>query len=176
MRTYLRNRTPGGLYFFTVNLAERRGNTLLTDQIAHLREAFRTTLAVHPVSVEAIVVLPDHLHCLWRMPEGDDDYATRWRLIKARFSASLPAGEQVSRSRLRKGERGIWQRRYWEHLVRDEMDRARHLDYIHYNPVKHGHAAHARDWPHSSFARWVKRGAYAEDWGAANEVQRMDRE
>ena len=176
MRTYLRNRTPAGLYFFTVNLAERHGNTLLTDQVACLREAFRSTLTSHPGVMEAVVILPDHLHCLWQMPEGDDDYAKRWRLIKSRFSAAIPPSERRSESRLRKGERGIWQRRYWEHLIRDEADRVRHLDYIHYNPVKHGHVARAGDWPHSSFARWVERGAYADDWGATDDVRLMNRE
>jgi putative transposase len=169
MRTYLRNRTPGGVYFFTVNLAERNGNALLTKNIGLLREAFRETLADHPVETEAMVVLPDHLHCLWRMPEGDHAYASRWRLIKARFSMALAEGERRSASRLRKGERSIWQRRYWEHLIRDEDDYARHADYIHYNPVKHGHAARAADWPHSTFARWVGRGVYPEDWGESGE-------
>mgnify|MGYP001598072799 FL=1 len=165
MRTYLRNRTPGGLYFFTVNLAERGGNALLTENIGLLREAFRQTFADHPVEAEAMVVLPDHLHCLWRMPEGDHAYGMRWRLIKGRFSMAVAEGERRSASRLRKGERGIWRRRYWEHLIRYEDASARHVDYIHYNPVKHGHAARAADWPHSTFAHWVGRGVYPEDWG-----------
>ena len=115
--------------------------------------------------------MPDHLHCLWRMPEGDHAYDRRWRLIKARFSMALAEGERRSASRLRKGERGIWQRRYWEHLIRDEDDYARHVDYIHYNPVKHGHAARAADWPHSTFTRWVEQGAYVEDWGGKDESE-----
>jgi len=167
MRTYLRNRTLGGVYFFTVNLAQRNGNTLLTQNIGSLHEAFRHVLNDHPVAVEAMVVLPDHLHCLWRMPEGDHAYGMRWRMIKARFSMAVAGGEQRSASRMRKGERGIWQRRYWEHLIRDDGDFARHADYIHYNPVKHGHAARAADWPHSTFMRWVKRGVYAEDWAGS---------
>jgi len=167
MRTYLRNRTPGGVYFFTVNLAQRNGNTLLTENIGALHEAFRCVLKDHPVAVEAMVVLPDHLHCLWRMPEGDHAHGMRWPMIKARFSMTVAGGEQRSASRLRKGERGIWQRRYWEHLTRDDGDFARHVDYIHYNPVKHGHAARAADWPYSTFMRWVKRGAYAEDWAGS---------
>jgi len=163
MRTYLRNRTPGDVYFFTVNLAQRNGYALLTENIGSLYEAFRYVLNDHPVAVEAMVVLTDHLHCLWRMPGGDHAYGMRWRLIKARFSMVIAEGERRSASRLRKGERGIWQRRYWEHLVRDDDDFARHVDYIHYNPVKHGHAATAADWPHSTFARWVGRGVYPED-------------
>jgi putative transposase len=175
MRTYLRNRTPGALYFFTVNLAERRGNTLLTDRIDHLREAFRRTFATHLAVMDAAVVLPDHLHCIWQLPPGDDDYPARWRLIKSHFSRSLEPGERRSESRLRKGERGIWQRRYWEHLIRDEQDYARHVDYIHYNPVKHGLVASAKDWPYSTFFRWVSRGVYTEDW-ASNELDDMERE
>jgi putative transposase len=174
MRTYLRNRTPGGLYFFTVNLAERRGNTLLIDEIEHLRAAFRQTFAAHPVTMDAIVILPEHLHCIWQLPPDDEAYPTRWRLIKAHFSRLLESGEYRSRSRVRKGERGIWQRRYWEHLIRDEQDYARHVDYIHYNPVKHGLVTQAKDWPYSTFSRWVAQGIYAPDWGASTGVQGLD--
>ncbi|MDR2239209.1 MAG: transposase [Zoogloeaceae bacterium] len=164
MRTYLRNRTAGGLYFFTVNLAERGENTLLVDRVAQLREAFRDTLKAHPAIMDAAVILPDHLHCIWQLPPGDDGYPTRWRLIKSHFSRALAPDEYRSASRLRKGERGIWQRRYWEHLIRDDEDYARHVDYIHYNPVKHGLTARAKDWPHSTFSRWVARGIYTENW------------
>jgi putative transposase len=165
MRTYIRDRTPGGLYFFTVNLAERRGNTLLVDRIDCLRAAFRETFATYPAVMDAVVILPEHLHCIWQLPPGDDAYPTRWRLIKSRFSRWLEPGERRTESRLHKGERGIWQRRYWEHLIRDEQDYARHVDYIHYNPVKHGLVARAKDWPYSTFSRWVGRGVYHENWG-----------
>jgi len=167
MRTYLRDRTPGGCYFFTVNLADRKRSTLI-EHIDALRDAFRRTLADHPVQVDAIVVLPDHLHCLWKLPPGDTDFPRRWRLIKARFAAQVADDVLPNASRRRRGERGVWQRRYWEHLIRDDADHARHLDYIHFNPVKHGHAASARDWPYSSFHRWVARGVYTEDWGSAS--------
>lgn len=110
------------------------------------------------------------------MPQADVNYATRWRLIKARFSQSLAKTEPRSNSRVRKGERGVWQRRFWEHLIRDDEDFARHLDYIHYNPVKHGCAARAADWPYSTFQKWVKRGVYAEDWGTAGATHGFDRE
>lgn len=170
MRIYKRVKITGGIYFFTVNLAERRGNDLLIRRIADLREAFRRTRQQHPFELNAIVVLPDHLHCLWKLPPGDDDFPTRWRLIKARFSRSIDAGEHISRSRQRKGERGIWQRRYWEHVIRDEQDHQCHMDYIHYNPVKHGHVQSAKDWPYSSLHRWVKRGAYPVDWAALPEI------
>ena len=165
MRNYLRMRVAGGTYFFTVNLADRHGNTLLVDRIDALRDAFRQTRIERPFALEAIVVLPEHLHCLWRLPPGDDDFPTRWRLIKSRFSRAVAQGERRSRSRCLKKERGIWQRRYWEHWVRDEDDFRRHLDYIHFNPVKHGLVSKPRDWPYSSLHRWIARGDLGEDWG-----------
>jgi len=160
---YRRNFLPGGSYFFTVNLADRR-RALLTDHINLLRAAFRRVRARHRFAIEAAVILPDHLHAIWTMPERDEDFATRWRLIKSGFSHALGGGERISASRAAKGERGIWQRRYWEHTLRDEDDFARHLDYIHLNPVKHRHAVRVRDWPFSSFRRWVRLGAYPVDW------------
>lgn len=167
MRTYTRARMPGATYFFTVNLAERHGNDLLLRHIDVLREAFRITRQAHPFIVDAAVVLPEHLHCLWSLPAGDHDFATRWRLIKARFSRAIPLREQVSASRRRKGERGIWQRRYWEHVIRNDEDLRRHLDYIHFNPIKHGYVTRAVDWPYSSFYRHVRLGFYPVDWAAA---------
>jgi putative transposase len=167
MRTYTRTRIPRASYFFTVNLAERAGNDLLIKHIDALREAFRLTKQAHPFLIEAMVVLPEHLHCVWRLPADDDDFPMRWRLIKACFSRMLPHGERVSASRMRKGERGIWQRRYWEHAIRDEPDLHRHLDYIHYNPVKHGYVQRPIDWPYSSFRRYVERGHYSADWAAS---------
>jgi putative transposase len=111
-------------------------------------------------------VLPDHLHCIWTLPPHDDDYAGRWRAIKIAFAKSLPKTERLSAVRLARGERGIWQRRYWEHTIRDDPDYARHVDYVHYNPVKHGHVAKVNDWPYSSFARFVEAGIYPKDWAA----------
>jgi putative transposase len=144
MTSYRRNFIPGATFFFTVNLAERKGS-LLTDHIALLREAFREIRRRHPFTINAIAVLPDHLHTVWTMPAGDADFATRWRLIKSAFSRQLAHGERISPSRLAQGERGIWQRRYWEHTIRNETDFARHIDYIHINPVKHGWVKHAGD-------------------------------
>jgi putative transposase len=158
MASYRRNLVPGGSYFFTVNLAERRLG-LLTENIGWLRAAFRQVRPYHPFTIEAAVILPDHLHAIWTLPEHDADFALRWRLIKI-----LPVGERISASRGDKGERGIWQRRYWEHTLRDQDDFARHLDYIHFNSVKHGYMPRVQDWPYSSFRRWVRLGAYAEDW------------
>ena len=174
MRTYKRLRIPGGTYFFTLTLAERRGNDLLTRHIAELRAAFRQTLASHLVAIDAMVVLPDHLHCIWRLPAGDDDFPTRWRLIKSGFSRQLPVTERISASRRRNAERGIWQRRYWEHLIRDDEDYRRHLDYIHYNPVKHGYVGDPKDWAFSSLRRWMDRGAYPEDWTVPRGVRGLE--
>lgn len=106
----------------------------------------------------AIVILPDHLYCLWRLPEGDADNATRWRHIKSAFSRSIAPGEHRSVRRMHKAERGIWQRRYWEHLVADDQDLSRHVDYIHFNPVKHGHVERPADWRWSSIHRSIRRG------------------
>ena len=122
MRTYRRTWSPGSTYFFTVNAANSRDNDLLVRHVDVLRDAFRAVRASHPFELSAIVVLPDHLHCVWRLPEGDTNYPTRWRLIKSRFSRAIPANEHVSPSRWKKSERGLWQRRYWEHLIRDELD------------------------------------------------------
>ncbi len=163
MTNYRRNFLGGGTFFFTVNLADRR-SCLLTAHIDLLRRAFRDVRRRHRFEIEAIVVLPDHLHAIWTLPEDDADFALRWRQIKAGFSRTLPGGESVSASRAGKGERGVWQRRYWEHTIRDDADFARHVDYIHFNPVKHGHATRVRDWPHSSFHRMVKLGIYPLDW------------
>ena len=165
MSNYRRLWVPGGTYFFTVNLLERH-RRLLVEHIGLLRDSFQATRAARPFEVIAIVVLPDHLHCLWRLPAGDADNANRWAQIKSGFCRCLPVVEQRSTRRMLQRERGIWQRRYWEHLVRDEDDLRRHVDYIHFNPVKHGHAARAADWPHSSFHRWVAAGIYPVDWAA----------
>jgi putative transposase len=163
MTGYRRNFLAEGCFFFTVNLAERR-LSLLTEHIEDLRIAVRETRHRHPFTIEAMVVLPDHLHAVWTMPDGDADFATRWRLIKTAFSRRLAGGERVSESRAAKGERGIWQRRYWEHTIRDERDFSRHVDYVHINPVKHRLVTRVSDWPYSSFHRMVKLGAYPEDW------------
>jgi putative transposase len=163
MTSYRRNFVPGGSYFFTVNLANRQSR-LLTEHIESLRDAFRYVKARHPFTVEATVVLPDHLHAIWTLPEGNFDFAMRWRLIKAAFSRGLGRRENVSISRSSKGERGVWQRRYWEHTLRDELDFEHHVDYIHFNPVKHGHVSRVSDWPYSTFRQMVKVGIYPEDW------------
>lgn len=163
---YRRIRQEGGTYFFTVNLADRSG-ALLTDRIHDLRNAVRTVKQRHPFDIVAWVVLPDHLHAIWTLPEGDGDCATRWMLIKAGFSRAIPKNERVGASRSRKGERGVWQRRFWEHLIADEDDLRHHVDYVHINPVKHGYAARASDWPYSSIHPYIRLGWMPEDWAAA---------
>lgn len=161
---YRRAFIAGGTYFFTVNLLERH-KSLLTEHIDLLKNAFRTVKHAHPFEIDAIVILPDHLHAIWTLPENDADFATRWRLIKSHFSRGLPSSERINRSRKRKSERGIWQRRFWEHLIRDELDYARHVDYIHYNPVKHGYVDNPTDWPYSSIHRLIGDGILERDWG-----------
>ncbi len=173
MPNYVRACIPGGSFFFTVALLERR-RTLLTDHVDLLREAFRSVKAIRPFTMEAIVVLPDHLHCIWTLPDGDADFSIRWRLIKARFARGIPSNERLSQRRIEKSERGIWQRRFWEHALRDQRDFNAHVDYIHFNPVKHGYVTKAIDWPHSSFGRFVKRGIYPADWAAAPDTQDQD--
>lgn len=169
MPNYRRVRVPGGTYFFTVNLLERH-RRLLVERIDVLRLAFAEARAARPFFVVAAVVLPDHLHCVWTLPPGDADNATRWRHIKTAFARALPSAERRSPRRVAKGERGVWQRRYWEHLIRDERDLAAHVDYVHFNPVKHGHAVCAAAWPYSSVHRYVARGDLAADWGVAGEA------
>ncbi len=165
--------TSRGSWFFTVNLVERHGNRLLTDHIDGLRAAFRHVKRKHPFTIDAVVILPDHLHCIWTLPDGDTDFSTRWGLIKAYFSRQIPKGERISQSRASRGERGLWQRRFWEHLIRDEADYRQHMDYIHWNPVKHGWVRCAKEWPHSSYHYYVTSGVYAENWG--NGVDLSDR-
>ncbi|MDO9163639.1 MAG: transposase [Methylococcaceae bacterium] len=163
MTDYRRYRVSGGTYFFTVNLADRK-RTLLTENIVLLRNAFREVKIAHPFHVDAVVIMPEHLHTIWTLPEGDDDFSLRWRQIKSAFSRKIETGERISKSRTRKQERGIWQRRFWEHAIRDESDFARHIDYIHFNPVKHGYVKQAVDWPYSSFHRYVQLGICARNW------------
>ncbi|MBI5450793.1 MAG: transposase [Gammaproteobacteria bacterium] len=163
MVAYRRNVIPGAGYFFTVTLLDR-ASSLLVEHIADLRLAMISVQTERPFEIDAVVVLPDHLHCIWTLPPGDADYALRWREIKSRFSRRIPASDRRTLARMNKAERGIWQRRYWEHTLRDEGDMERHMDYIHYNPVKHGYVTRVADWPYSSFHRWVRKGVYSLDW------------
>lgn len=163
MPDYRRNRVPGGTYFFTVNLLNRRAD-LLVRHIDALRAAIAHTKRAMPFHIDAWVVLPEHMHCIWTLPQGDADYAGRMKLLKTLFSKAVPKTEVISNVRAAKGERGIWQRRFWEHTLRDDADYAVHMDYVHFNPVKHGHAATVAAWPHSTFHRCVAQGLYPQDW------------
>lgn len=146
-----------------MNIAERK-RTLLVDFVDVLREVTQGVKSRHPFEIDAMVVLPDHLHTIWTLPEGDADFPKRWALIKAGFSRQIKSNERRSLSRQKKGERGIWQRRYWEHLIRNERDFNNHVDYIHYNPVKHGYVAKPVDWQHSSIHRYIKKNGTNNNW------------
>jgi len=163
MSDYRRARVPGATYFFTVNLRDRNSD-LLVREIDLLRATVRATKARHPFHIDAWVVLPEHMHCLWTLPAGDADFALRWQVIKFAFAKRLPRTEPRTATLKARGERGIWQRRYWEHLIRDDADYQHHFDYIHFNPKKHGHVEQLRDWPYSSFHRAVHGGIYPLDW------------
>ena len=151
MPFYVRNFASGATYFFTVNLADRR-SALLVEHVEALREAVRKVRAARPFEIDAWVVLPEHMHAMWTLPEGDCDYPGRWRAIKTQFSKSLSL------------EQSVWQKRYWEHTIRDDRDYAAHMDYIHLNPYKHGLVRNVKDWPYSSFHRMVNAGIYPLDW------------
>jgi REP-associated tyrosine transposase len=154
----------GATYFFTITLHDRH-STALTDQIVALGSAMRACRLRHPFSLTAIVVLPDHMHCVWSLPEGDSDYSIRWGLTKASFTRVTRLG----RTKTAKGERGLWQRPFWEYTIRDDLDLQRHVDYIHFNPVKHGYVRQVRDWPYSSFHRYVRQRLLLLDWAATIE-------
>ena len=160
MSEYRRPQVTGATILFTVALADR-GSGLLCDEVQRLREAVAVTRHQRPFGIEAWVVLPDHLHCIWTLPAGDRDFSTRWRLIKARFSRAVEAGAR-RRSHLARQERGVWQRRYWEHHIRDEADLTAHLRFCWFNPVRHGLVDDPAAWPYSSFRNPVAWQAVGE--------------
>jgi len=164
MPRYRRAIIPGGTFFFTVAIANR-SDDLLIRAVDRLRRIYRSVQERQPFETVAICILPDHLHAIWSLPENDTDFSLRWSLIKSGFSRGLNVTAARSVRHIVKREKGIWQRRYWEHAIRDDADLARHVDYIHFNPVKHGLVARVRDWPHSSFHRYVSRGELPDDWG-----------
>lgn len=168
---YRRSNTAGATYFFTVTTMRRQ--PVLTEEPFRnaLRDAIRQIQATHPFDIDAWVLLPDHLHCLWTLPEGDAGFALRWSKIKRLVSqqCGIHANGASSASRTMRRESSLWQRRFWEHQIRDDCDFERHADYIHWNPVKHGLAERAADWPYSTFHRFVRNGAYAADWGLADQ-------
>jgi putative transposase len=166
---YRRYKLAGGTYFFTINLLNRKG-CLLTAHADILKQAFSYVKQRHPFEIHAIVVLPEHMHLIMELPENDDDFPKRIMLIKQYFSRHIVKTEAIKKSRQNKGERGIWQRRYWEHCIRDEQDFQHHVDYIHINPVKHGLVNRASDWQYSSIHQYIKRGIYPENWATDIEL------
>jgi REP-associated tyrosine transposase len=166
---YRRAILTGGTYFFTLVTEQRRPLFRERAVVKMFLDAVESVRSRHPFEVDAYVVLPDHLHTLWTLPEADAKFSTRWRLIKEAFTRTYlktHAAPERNESRRGKGEQAIWQRRFWEHVVRNDEDFAAHLNYIHLNPVHHGLAAAPRDWPHSSFLAWVEREAYDITWGS----------
>jgi putative transposase len=164
MSRYRRVKIDSGVFFFTVVLADR-SSAILIQHVERLRRIYGMVQQRYPFETVAICVLPDHIHAVWSLPEGDADYPLRWSLIKSGFTRGLKAEAVRSPSKLAKRERGIWQRRYWEHAIRDDADLERHVDYIHFNPVKHGYVSRVCDWPHSSFHRYASEGIVPLDWG-----------
>lgn len=163
MVKYRRNFTPGGTFFFTATLKNRRSRLLL-DKVDLLRQSFETVKKQKPFYINSIVILPDHIHTIWTLPPGDKNYADRWRLLKNEFTrACKPTENDLTKNK--RGEYPLWQSRFWEHTIRDENDLENHINYIHYNPVKHGLAASAKKWPYSSFHRYVKQGILPDNWG-----------
>jgi putative transposase len=176
MSNYLRDRTPGATWFFTVVTHGRRPWLCGEASLRALALAFEQAGTRFPFRVIAGVVLPDHLHVVWSHPEGDSDFGKRWSLVKRLTGDLLEADGYRSvsspcASRARRVERTLWQRRFWEHRIRDEVDLQNHVDYIHYNPVRHGLVARAADWPHSTLHRHIRRGWASNDWAADVELR-----
>lgn len=180
MPEYRRAKIGGGTFFFTVVTYKRRPFLCLESNRPIMRRVVRGVAERHPFVVNAWVLLPDHMHCLWTLPDGDTDFSIRWALIKREFTRSLKAaqdGDPASRaeaaptlSRERHREGTVWQRRFWEHQIRDGKDYASHMDYIHFNPVKHGLVKSPADWPYSTFHRYVARGLYDSAWGSSGDL------
>lgn len=171
---YKRMKVEGASYFFTLVTHERRKLFAERECVALFESAVSRIRERHPFEVEALVVLPDHLHTLWQLPPGTADYSTRWRLIKEAFTKAYLKRyppPNVNPSRRARGEQSLWQRRFWEHLVRDDRDFGDHLDYIHLNPVRHGFVSSPSEWPHSSFSKWVERGVYEPNWGSGEKAE-----
>ncbi len=171
MPNYRRCYVPGGTYFFTVNLLRRQHNSLLVEHVQALRDAVLNVRARYPFNIHAWVVLPDHMHFIWELPANDVNFSLRIGLIKASFSKQIMVRTQRSNSRVKRGEREIWQRRFWEHVIRDENDWRRHMDYVHINPLKHGLVQRVCDWPYSSFHRLVRDGIYDINWGGDVDIK-----
>ncbi len=173
---YRRAKVEGGTFFFTVVTHHRRKFLCEEENILLLRTAFGEVIKEYPFTIDAAAILPDHIHCIWTLPLGDDDFSNRWRLIKSYFSRNCNPKYKgtVSASRQKKGEQAVWQRRFWEHQIRNENDFNHHVDYIHYNPVKHGYVMAPSLWEYSSFHVYVKRNVLDIGWGAGVEMKFPD--
>lgn len=173
MPNYRRAHVPGGTFFFTVVTYQRRRLFHIAENRALLREVIRECQRDWPFEMNAIVLLPDHLHAIWTLPSGDENYSARWSVIKKTFTTRFLANggddPQVSAGKQRERRRGVWQRRFWEHTIEDEDDFETHFDYIHFNPVKHQFVKCPGDWEPSSFHRWVKAGVYPANWACGTQ-------
>ena len=173
MSNYRRAHVPGGTFFFTVKTERNAPIFRRNDAVQILGNVIRETKQLWPFEINAIVLLPDHLHAIWSLPAGDADFSKRWGWIKKEFTKRYlkerGLEQKTSDSRKKNRRRGVWQRRFWEHTIEDEDDFEAHVDYVHFNPVKHGYVSRPADWRHSSFHRWVKKGVYDLNWGSARE-------
>ena len=180
MPQYRRAQTPGGSYFFTVVTYRRQPLLIHPESRRILRNVVRQVRREYPFTIDAWVLLPEHMHCIWTLPEGDSGYSKRWGIIKAAFSKQARSlfkrEEWMSESKTKHRESTIWQRRFWEHQIRDQMDFNRHVDYIHFNPVNHGHVTRVADWPYSTFHRYVRDGIYPENWTGIAVTEPYDHE
>lgn len=169
MPNYRRIRIPGISYFFTVVTYKRRKILVIPQSRQILRAVINEVRQLQPFTICGWVLLPDHIHCIWTLPENDCNYSKRWGMIKAGFSKRAKnlfhRNEWMTDSKRKYREATTWQRRFWEHMIRDEDDFRKHMDYLHFNPVKHGLVKRVKDWPYSTFHRFVKNGFYPPDWG-----------
>lgn len=169
MSHYRRSQQKGGTFFFMLALANRQ-SCLLIDYIDYFKQAYRRVWQDYPFESLAVCVLPEHLHAVWTLPPNDCHYSLRWQLIKRYFSYHFEAVKKRSESKIKHREKGIWQRRFWEHEIRNEQDLGKHIDYVHFNPVKHGYVKRVCDWQYSSFHRYVRLGMLPENWGGSSEL------
>ncbi len=173
---YRRARAKGGTYFFTVVTHNREHILAEPEHAQLLRQSINHIMNNHPFKIDAFILLPDHLHCIWTLPDGDEDFSTRWRLIKGTFTrqCSDKYKRMATQNRMHKNEQMIWQRRFWEHQIIDDNDFKNHIDYIHYNPVKHQYADSPKDWIYSSFHKYVSEGKYNKNWGSRQDIDFSD--
>jgi len=180
MPNYRRVHLRGGTFFFTVVTYRRLPVFASATAVALLERCVESVMVDYPFSIDAMVTLPDHLHCIWSLRDGASDFSSGWKRVKTLFTRAYqgPRSDRMSTSMVGKGERGVWQRRFWEHAIRDERDFSLHCDYIHYNPVRHGLVKSPREWKHSTFDRFVRTGVYPPDWGStvSTEVEAMELE